>query len=350
MKHGERGRLGAGILLAAGGLLLSWERLRPVTSPLLTGLCLAVFLDPLCGLLENRVLRPLCRSPFWKGQVRRLSVALALLLAAGGGGLLVGQAAQSLGQAMDQLPALGGSLERQAQALSQELTRYTGGRFRLDLAALSRELLANLLPSLGALGPRLAGWGASLFLGTVFALWMLLKKEAAFSLCRRLLGLFPTLGPQLREMGRLCRRSFSAFVRGQLTEAVILGSGCLIGMLLFQKPFAGLISLIIGITALVPVAGALVGGAFGTALLLGQSLGDGIWFLIFIVLLQQLENNLIYPRVMGRSVGLPAALVLLAVLLGGTLLGIPGMLLLVPVASALWVWMGQLLEKPPARP
>lgn len=183
---------------------------------------------------------------------------------------------------------------------------------------------------------QLAGIGGTLLVGIILGGWMLLKKAAIFSLITQLISLSPRMQEDLLENLQLARRCFSSFVSGQLTEALILGGGCLAGMLLFQKPLAGLVSLIIAITALVPVAGALVGGALGVLLLTGQSVADGLWFLIFIVLLQFLENNLIYPRVMGRSVGLPAPLVLIAVLAGGTLLGIPGMLLAVPTASVLW--------------
>ena len=313
--------------LAAAGFLLVLPQLEGITKPLLTGLCIALYLEPSCSLAE-RLLKPL---PFSPHRRRQLAVALACLLW-GGGALVVcwlaGPAlSQSLRQAADMLP----SLMQQTEQLCQRVTGRTA-----SLPQLPGDLLAGALPSLTAMTSQLAGSGGTLLVGIILGGWMLLKKAAIFSLITQLISLSPRMEEDLLENLQLARRCFSSFVSGQLTEALILGGGCLAGMLLFQKPLAGLVSLIIAITALVPVAGALVGGALGVLLLTGQSVADGLWFLIFIVLLQFLENNLIYPRVMGRSVGLPAPLVLIAVLAGGTLLGIPGMLLAVPTASVLW--------------
>ena len=327
----EEGKRAAKLLALLGGLLLlfSWERLEPMVKPLTEGLCLALFLDPLCRLAERRVFP-------WAGRKKRLlAVWTALLLALGGMAALFWRAgpklAQSFEQALAALPALGERLT----ALSGWLSGCTGGQLRLEASELPGEVLGGLLPSLTVLTSALTGSAASLLLGGIFGVWMLLKKQTIFSLARKFAHFAKDEGA-LTEAGSSLCRSFSAFVRGQLTEAVILGSGCFLGMLLFGKPFAGLISLMIGVTALIPVAGALAGGAFGALLLFSQSPADGMWFLIFIVLLQQLENNLIYPKVMGRSVGLPAALVLAAVLAGGALYGIPGMLLSVPASSFLW--------------
>ena len=313
--------------LAAAGFLLVLPQLEGITKPLLTGLCIALYLEPSCSLTE-RLLKPL---PFSPHRRRQLAVALACLLW-GGGALVVcwlaGPAlSQSLRQAANMLP----SLMQQTEQLCQRVTGRTA-----SLPQLPGDLLAGALPSLTAMTSQLAGIGGTLLVGIILGGWMLLKKAAIFSLITQLISLSPRMEEDLLENLQLARRCFSSFVSGQLTEALILGGGCLAGMLLFQKPLAGLVSLIIAITALVPVAGALVGGALGVLLLSGQSVADGLWFLIFIVLLQFLENNLIYPRVMGRSVGLPAPLVLIAVLAGGTLLGIPGMLLAVPTASVLW--------------
>ena len=313
--------------LAAAGFLLVLPQLEGITKPLLTGLCIALYLEPSCSLAE-RLLKPL---PFSPHRRRQLAVALACLLW-GGGALVVcwlaGPAlSQSLRQAADMLP----SLMQQTEQLCQRVTGRTA-----SLPQLPGDLLAGALPSLTAMTSQLAGIGGTLLVGIILGGWMLLKKAAIFSLITQLISLSPRMEEDLLENLQLARRCFSSFVSGQLTEALILGGGCLAGMLLFQKPLAGLVSLIIAITALVPVAGALVGGVLGVLLLTGQSVADGLWFLIFIVLLQFLENNLIYPRVMGRSVGLPAPLVLIAVLAGGTLLGIPGMLLAVPTASVLW--------------
>lgn len=130
--------------------------------------------------------------------------------------------------------------------------------------------------------------------------------------------------------------SFHKYIVGQCTEAVILGALCTVGMLVLNLPYATMTGAVIAFTALVPVAGAYIGAGVGALMILTVSPVKAIIFLVFIVVLQQLEGNLIYPRVVGSSLGLPAIWVLTAVTLGGGLLGIPGMLLCVPLASALY--------------
>lgn len=136
-----------------------------------------------------------------------------------------------------------------------------------------------------------------------------------------------------------CRRyrmvydAFSRFVVGQLSEAVILGVLCFLGMKLFGFEYALLISTIIGVTALVPVVGAIIGTIPSALLLFLINPIRAVWFVVFIIVLQQLENNLIYPRVVGKSLGIPPILVLLAILLGAGIGGAAGMLLGVPLMS-----------------
>ena len=107
------------------------------------------------------------------------------------------------------------------------------------------------------------------------------------------------------ELSALINRTFTNFVTGQLTEAVIIGGLCFIGMKLFSMPYAPMISVLVGFTALIPVFGAFIGTAVGAFLILMDSPMQALWFILFIIVLQQLEGNLIYPRVVGKSVGLP---------------------------------------------
>ena len=130
--------------------------------------------------------------------------------------------------------------------------------------------------------------------------------------------------------------TFTNFVTGQLTEAVILGVLCFIGMLIFGFPYASVISVLVGFTALIPVFGAFVGNVIGAFLILLINPIDALWFTIFLLILQQLENNLIYPRVVGKSVGLPGIWVLAAVTVGGNISGVVGMLFSVPTCSVLY--------------
>lgn len=130
--------------------------------------------------------------------------------------------------------------------------------------------------------------------------------------------------------------TFSSFIVGQCTEAVILGVLCILGMKLFQFPYAPMVGTFIGATALIPVVGAYLGGAVGFIMILTVSPLKAVLFLVFLVVLQQLEGNIIYPRVVGSSVGLPGMWVLAAVTIGGGISGVAGMLLGVPLAATIY--------------
>ncbi|MFC6177772.1 AI-2E family transporter [Companilactobacillus huachuanensis] len=129
---------------------------------------------------------------------------------------------------------------------------------------------------------------------------------------------------------------FSSFIVGQVTEAIILGTLCALGMLLFKFPYALSVGAFVGITSLVPIFGAWAGGVVGFLLIVVDSPLQAVLFVIFIIVLQQLESNLIYPRVVGTSIGLPGIWVLAAITVGGGLGGIVGMLLGVPVAATIY--------------
>lgn len=141
---------------------------------------------------------------------------------------------------------------------------------------------------------------------------------------------------KLADIYNISVQVFEDYVAGQCKEAVILGSLCFLGMMLLRLEYAGLIGIIIGVTALVPILGAYIGGALGALLLLFISPAKSLIFLVFLVVLQQVEGNVIYPRVVGRKIGLPGMWVLLGISVGGGLFGIVGMIVAVPVTTVLY--------------
>lgn len=138
------------------------------------------------------------------------------------------------------------------------------------------------------------------------------------------------------EVGQMSHRLFAAFLGGQVTEALILAVLCYLGMLLFRFPYAFMVSVVVGITALIPILGAWIATFVGALLILTVDPMRALWFLVFFIVLQQLEGNLIYPRVVGTQVGLPAMWVLIAITVGGGILGIMGMLLGVPTCAVVY--------------
>ena len=136
----------------------------------------------------------------------------------------------------------------------------------------------------------------------------------------------------LREMNG----SFHSYIVGQCMEAVILGGLCTGGMLLLRLPYAAMIGCLVGFTALIPIAGAYIGAIVGAFMIFTVSPVKAIIFIAYLVILQQLEGNLIYPRVVGSSIGLPGVWVLAAVTIGGGVMGVSGMLLGVPIAATVY--------------
>lgn len=172
----------------------------------------------------------------------------------------------------------------------------------------------------------------------IFAIYILSSKEKLAEQVGRMLRAY--VKPAWRTLGKrilgMANETFSSFIIGQVTEAVILGTLCTVGMLIFRFPYAPMIGAFIGATALIPVVGAYLGAVVGVIMILTQDPLKAVLFVVFIVVLQQLEGNLIYPKVVGSSIGLPGIWVLAAVTVGGGFLGISGMLLGVPLAATVY--------------
>lgn len=178
----------------------------------------------------------------------------------------------------------------------------------------------------------------SVALALVFSVYLLAGKEKIGGQILRLMKCY--LGEPLEEkvmyVVRTFHGSFRGYISGQCTEAVILGTLCTLGMLVLRLPYATMVGCLVGFMSLIPIAGAYIGAFVGAFMIFTVSPIKAVIFLIFLIILQQLEGNLIYPRVVGASIGLPGMWVLAAVTIGGGIMGIPGMLLGVPVAASLY--------------
>ena len=141
---------------------------------------------------------------------------------------------------------------------------------------------------------------------------------------------------KIKDIASLSNKVFTNFVSGQCLEAIIIGVLCFFGMIILRLPYAGAISVLVGFTALIPVFGAFIGTIVGAFLIFMVNPLQAVIFVIFIIVLQQLEGNLIYPHVVGKSVGLPGIWVLVAVTVGASINGILGMLLSVPLVSIIY--------------
>lgn len=173
------------------------------------------------------------------------------------------------------------------------------------------------------------------FLAIVFAVYVLLCKDRLAYQIKKLVKHYvpEKISERIGYILKTADDSFHKFIVAQCTEALILGLLCTIGMFILRLPYAAMIGAVTVVTAFIPVIGALLGGAIGAFLILMESPVKALIFIIFIVILQQLEGDLIYPRVVGSSMGLPSIWVLAAVTVGGGMFGVMGMMLGVPVAA-----------------
>lgn len=192
----------------------------------------------------------------------------------------------------------------------------------------------------------------TLFLSLVFSIYLLIGKETLLKQFGRLVDAYvkPEHAQKLRYVLRTLNGAFHNYIVGQCTEALILGSLCMAGMLILQIPYAPMVGALVGATALIPVAGAYIGAGLGAFMIFTVAPVKALVFLIFLVILQQVEGNLIFPRVVGSSLGLPGLWVLAAVTVFGGLFGILGMLIGVPLTSAVYSLIKDNVKKRELKP
>lgn len=184
-------------------------------------------------------------------------------------------------------------------------------------------------------------------IGVVLALYILADKERLLGQMQRTLQAFL---PEQRartvvHVANLTHDTFAKFITGQLTDALIVGLLCYIGMIVLSIPHAGAVSVLVAVTTIIPVIGVLIGTVVAALLIVVTDPMKALWFLIFIIVLQQFESNVIYPRVVGKSVGLPGLWVLVAITVGGALFGILGMLMAVPTFSVMYTLVREAVAK-----
>ena len=342
----------------AGSILLIWllnetervvavyEFFKNMLSPFVTGVLLAFVLNvPMRG-IENQL------GKIKKRGIRRaLALTLTLLLI-----LLVFYFLVSL--LLPQIVETVLALVNQAKGLIEsnpefkELLPNNETLQNMDWAALVQKLSgyigkggisAIVSGAFNAIGSVYSGIFNGV-IAVVFSMYCLARKEILASQAKRLAYAFLPEGlcDKAVRILRLTNQTFSNFISGQCLEAIILGCLFALAMYIFGMPYIPLVSVLIGITALIPIVGAFIGCVLGAFFILVDNPMQAFWFVIMFLILQQIENNLIYPRVVGKSVGLPGMWVLVAVTVGGALMGVFGMLLMIPIASVLYTLLGEI--------
>ena len=181
----------------------------------------------------------------------------------------------------------------------------------------------------------------------VFALYSLFQKETLARQGRKLLYAFvpERVSDHIVRILRLSNSTFSNFLSGQCVEVCILGCLFAVSMAIFKMPYIPLISVLIAVTAFIPIVGAFIGCVVGAFLIFVNDPLLAVWFVVMFLVLQQIENNLIYPRVVGTSIGLNGMWVLVSVAVGGELFGVAGMFLMIPFASVLYTLLQEVTNK-----
>lgn len=344
-----------------GALLIKLDETAAVFQQLLL-LLLPVFIG---GALAFVLKGPYCFAYEWltknlKGRWKRLASPFAVLCVYS---VLFGALALIVSVLVPQLAESLRLLKQNAEAFAPTLTIWAQ-RIQNDLSGLHidfssyydaleklpqwlGQFLVGAVPQLFSVTNSVMRSIVNLGLGLVFSVYLLLYHKTLAQQAERLLkALTPApVYSALMDTGRIINHTFSRFVVGQLTEALILGSLCFVGMLLLRFEYALLISVLIGLTSLVPIVGAFVGLVPAVFILLMISPRQALGFLVFLIVLQQVEGNLIYPRVVGGSIGLPPLWILLAITVGGGMFGILGMLLAVPITSVIYQLVGAYIAR-----
>lgn len=198
--------------------------------------------------------------------------------------------------------------------------------------------LGSVVSSTVTVASTIIGGVVNVFVALVFSFYILAQKEKLGDQFRRILRAYcpQKVNDRVLEIASLAGKNFSSFITGQCMEAVILGVMFVITMTLFGFPYAVMVGVLIAFTALIPIVGAFIGCFVGAFLIMVDDPVKAVWFLVLFIVLQQIEGNLIYPHVVGNSVGLPSIWVLAAVTVGGSLMGVVGMLIFIPILSTVY--------------
>lgn len=270
--------------------------------------------------------------------------------------VVIPELANTIGLLAEQIPLAVKALQKWLSDIPKQYPALAPAIEELDIDWSS--ISASIVEFVQTFATGLLNSGVGLFSGIVsgvttfviaftFSIYVLFQKERLARQAKQILyAVFPDkVTEKVLSVAKLSNQVFSSFLSGQCVEAVILGTMFVIAMSICGMPYAMLTGIVIAITALIPVFGAFIGCAVGMLLIVMVNPIQALWFLILFLVLQQVEGNLIYPHVVGNSVGLPSIWVLAAVTIGGNLFGIMGILVFIPLCSVLYALFATFVKK-----
>lgn len=339
------------VLFQTERVRVAFDWLLAVFSPFIVGSVLAFILNvPMRG-FENML------KGIKKQEIRRpialvLTLIAVLLVLSAVIGLLIPQVLDTARTVAEKLPAFFSKIEKSIYDFLNDNPKLLdwvqsnvdledldlGGMLKEALNVVSTSVTAIVSGTFSAIGTLTSGI-VNAVVSLVFAIYCLFSKERLARQGRKLLYAFlpEKWGDTIVRILRLANSTFSNFLSGQCLEVCILGCMFAISMAIFQMPYIPLVSVLVAVTAFIPIVGAFAGCILGALFILVDNPMQAVWFVAMFLVLQQIENNLIYPRVVGTSIGLPGMWVLVAVSVGGEIMGVAGMFLMIPMVAVLYV-------------
>ena len=335
--------------------------------PVIAALCIAFVLNVLMSALERRVFGFMgrCRYTFVRKAKRPLCILLTYLIALGVLSVLIWVILPDISETFlllaEKLPSFANDARIWIEDMLEKfnLSQHYVPNIEIDWAAAGEKLKDYIMGYSEAIFGSAVTITTSLASGvynTIFSIlisvYILAQKERIGSFTVRCIDAFipKKAAEKIHHVAEQAYDSFSKFIGGQLTESVILGLLFYIGMSVFRFPNAPVISILICFTSLVPIVGATIGVIIGFLLILITNPIKALLFIVFFVVVQQIEGSLIYPKVVGKSVGLPGVIVVCAVLVGGNISGILGALMAVPTCAVIFVLLKEAIAaRSPAR-
>ena len=336
-----------------------WKQLYGILSPFVLGAALAFILNVPMRAFE-RWMKGLKKDGLRRALAMLLTFLAIGLVLFGVFRLLIPQLVETFNSLVPKLVEFFSRMEQKFRAFLEanpEMLEWVYANTALesvnwgDLIQKAATVLSNSVSviasgAFSAVG-NVTGALVDVIIGLVFALYCLGCKEKLVRQGKKLLYAFlpEGIGDETLRIMRLTNSTFSGFISGQCLEAVILACLFAVAMAIFRMPYISLICVLIGVTALVPMVGGFVGCFFGAFFILVNDPVQALIFIIMFLVIQQIEGNLIYPKVVGNSIGLPGMWVLVAVSVGGDLMGVAGMLIMIPVTSVIYALLREITNK-----
>ena len=329
-----------------------------IISPFIIGIAIAFVLNLIMVIFEEKIFSFLDNKKYIKYSKfkRPLSVALTFMVVVV---VILGLISFIIPQLIDSIATLTNAVPSYIKSFEELISKYVSNTEILntvwnnflsawkEVIQFTGQILASSLSSVVNIT---LGFTSGLFnfiISLFFSIYMLLNKEKLQLGMKKVLYAFTgnKFADKVIYLGKISNESFSSYIGGQFIEAIIIGVLCFLGMIILRMPYALLISVLVAVTALIPIFGAFIGTIPSAFIILIIDPMKALWFVIFIIVLQQIEGNLIYPKVVGGSIGLPPIWVILAMVIGGNTFGLIGILLGIPIFSVIYKVFKEFVDK-----